>query len=183
MYQKITLYLLLAGAAVSILLMRLHPVFAIANLCCGLGLCLLACGHLNRSQTDALTGVGNRHYLNQLRPHYRKIASLTAVYVDLDDLKRINDIHGHAAGNKALAEVGAALQAVCRRDERVYRMGGDEFLLLSKSADANSLAARMAQAQTSASLSYGIAAGSGADLDALIQAAEKAMYTMKKQVP
>jgi diguanylate cyclase (GGDEF)-like protein len=80
------------------------------------------------SETDSLTGLGNRRKL---------IADLTAiaasgqaavvVILDLDGFKAYNDSFGHPAGDSLLARIGARLQRATERPGRAYRMGGDEF--------------------------------------------------------
>ena len=182
MKQKITLILAYAGCVLSILLMRLHFVFLIPSLILVLELFCRANRYLKASQTDALTGLSNLHQLDRRRQHYRKSHSLTVVYIDLNELKQINNTQGHMAGNAVLAEVGAFLRQLCRKKEAAYRIGGDEFLLISESADPAELLHRFILAQEvlgHISISFGIATGSGQDLDALIHAADQNMYAMK----
>lgn len=95
---------------------------------------------------DALTGVGNRHQLDELTrlttedPRYR--AHLVAM-IDLDAFKMINDVHGHPAGDAVLIAVANALEQLAERTERtqpgvatsVTRMGGDEFLFTAHAQD------------------------------------------------
>ena len=182
MKQKSTLTLAYAGCVLSILLMRLHFMFLIPSLVFGLELFCRANAYLTESQTDALTGLPNQHHLNQLRRHYRKCDTLTVVYIDLNDLKQINNTKGHRAGNAILAELGAFLRQLCRKKELAYRIGGDEFLLISESEDSSELLHRFILAQEllgHIGISFGIATGSGQDLDALIHAADQNMYAMK----
>src|SRR5438445_7689095 len=74
---------------------------------------------LDRSLTDVLTGLPNRRHLNdrlaaELARASRKWADLAVLFVDLDELKRINDTVGHHAGDAALRGVAAALRRACR---------------------------------------------------------------------
>lgn len=181
MKQKSLLILSLSGCILSILLMRLHPLFLISALGCALWLFCLACAHLKNSQTDALTGLSNLHRLQQLEKHYNQCPHLTAAYVDLNDLKQVNDTLGHNAGNEALKDVAKYLQGICHRGDTAYRIGGDEFLLISKTATAEELTDRFAIADSAIEnidISYGIASGTF-PLDHLIHTAEQNMYTMK----
>lgn len=86
------------------------------------------------SVTDALTTLGNRRGLEQeieltvqaCQPH----ADLSMIMMDLDGFKLINDSLGHAAGDLLLQEVAQRMRQVMRRQDRLFRMGGDEFSVL-----------------------------------------------------
>jgi diguanylate cyclase len=83
---------------------------------------------------DALTGAFSRMaMLPDLRELRSNVAHggrpCTLAFVDVDDLKHINDVHGHAAGDAVLAGAVVHLQRHLRRDDRVFRYGGDEFLV------------------------------------------------------
>ena len=85
------------------------------------------------SRRDALTGVFNRrHAAGQLgsRRAGAGDAPLGLVLIDIDHFKRINDLHGHAAGDTVLKAVARRLQAGLRDGDTVVRWGGEEFLLL-----------------------------------------------------
>lgn len=81
---------------------------------------------------DALTGLANRTVVLEtitgllVEPN----PVLAVVYVDLDDLKRINDTHGHEAGDCALIEVAHRLESMVRPGDVVGRMSGDEFVVV-----------------------------------------------------
>jgi diguanylate cyclase (GGDEF)-like protein len=88
--------------------------------------------------TDPLTGLATRARLEHEAQHVvavslREKRPLTAVVLDVDGLKRINDEQGHAAGDAALAGVGRAIRQHIRRTDRAFRWGGDEFVLLMPS--------------------------------------------------
>jgi diguanylate cyclase (GGDEF)-like protein len=81
---------------------------------------------------DALTRVLNRNGLQQtLRRHFaqRPPAPLTLLLVDLDHFKRVNDRHGHAAGDALLRAAADCLARTCRGSDFVARFGGEEFLI------------------------------------------------------
>lgn len=93
---------------------------------------------------DPLTGVFNRRALD----HELQIAIATAhrqrgayglALLDLDRFKRINDNHGHEAGDQVLVEFTALVAASTRRDDRLFRYGGEEFVLLLPGADRDAL--------------------------------------------
>lgn len=98
------------------------------------------------SQTDPLTGAWNRRYLAQQLPtdiaHFHREFSadprrrMVFVQMDLDHFKRINDSHGHAAGDQALTEFAALLRRVIRGGDYLIRSGGEEFLVILRSVPA-----------------------------------------------
>jgi diguanylate cyclase (GGDEF)-like protein len=84
---------------------------------------------------DPLTGLGTRRLL-AIRLAYavprsrRAGTNLAVLFVDLDGFKRVNDDHGHAAGDEVLQVVGARLRRSVRDEDLVARLGGDEFVIL-----------------------------------------------------
>lgn len=88
------------------------------------------------AERDALTGAYNRACLDRdikevesVRRHNPNI-DYSVVLVDLIGLKQVNDQYGHAAGDQLIRTVAEGLMAVSRRGDRVYRFGGDEFVVL-----------------------------------------------------
>lgn len=84
---------------------------------------------------DALTGLLNRRGLEhalrtEFARHRRSGRAFALVLADVDHFKRINDEHGHDAGDEVLASIAQALQKSCRASDIVGRYGGEEFLLL-----------------------------------------------------
>jgi diguanylate cyclase (GGDEF)-like protein len=87
------------------------------------------------SLTDDLTRLRNARYLrqflvNEIKRARRYRSSVAALFLDLDDFKRINDLHGHLAGSHALMEVAALILPSVRDTDCVVRYGGDEFVLI-----------------------------------------------------
>ena len=87
------------------------------------------------SLTDDLTRLRNARYLrqflvNEIKRARRYRSKVAAVFLDLDDFKRINDLHGHLAGSHALMEVAAVVLPSVRDTDCVVRYGGDEFVLI-----------------------------------------------------
>lgn len=180
MHPKTKLIISLLGCAGSATLIMVHPLFLFPTIGCAVLLFCLANYHLSTSQTDALTGLPNLHHLQQQEPHYRKCDSLTVAYIDLDALKQINDTQGHPVGNAALQQVAASLSGLCQGGEGAYRIGGDEFLLISETASPAQLAQRLSAVNWNRiSVSYGIAQGRGTSLQHIIHTAEQQMYTKK----
>ncbi|MFN3545661.1 MAG: putative bifunctional diguanylate cyclase/phosphodiesterase [Thiobacillus sp.] len=84
---------------------------------------------------DALTGLPNRSYLDEQLKRAIALASehgtkFALLFLDLDNFKRVNDLHGHKTGDQLLASVSALLRGNLRHTDVVARWGGDEFVVL-----------------------------------------------------
>ena len=149
---------------------------------------------------DAVTGLPNRTFLLErlgeeiarADRHGRRFALLM---FDLDGFKAVNDTHGHAAGDKVLAQVGARAARSVRSSDVVGRLGGDEFLALlpetareGASAVAEKLRIALAQpyalgrksARLSCSIGIAFYPEHGRDAEALQRAADAALYDAKR---
>ena len=87
------------------------------------------------SQTDDLTKLHNARYLrqfllNEIRRARRYGSSVAALFLDLDDFKRVNDAHGHLVGSHVLMEMAAVILSSIRDTDAVARYGGDEFVIV-----------------------------------------------------
>ncbi len=92
-----------------------------------------------RAMRDPLTGLANRRLLDELLAASlsrveRSSEPVQVVYVDLNDFKAVNDIHGHAAGDAVLQETARRFKAAVRVGDIVARVGGDEFVLVLQPA-------------------------------------------------
>ena len=101
--------------------------------------------HRADSTLDQLTGLLNRRGLEPRFAEVAEQAALTGqpvsvVVADIDHFKRINDNHGHAIGDAVLRDVAYAMRRSLRTFELLYRLGGEEFLLLLPGADADDAA-------------------------------------------
>jgi diguanylate cyclase (GGDEF)-like protein len=101
---------------------------------------LLAESYLRLAMLDPLTGLHNRRYaqerlLAEMSRAERMKTTLTVLMVDLDELKKINDGHGHAAGDLALKTFGERLSRAIRGSDLAVRIGGDEFVVLLPECD------------------------------------------------
>ena len=90
--------------------------------------------------TDSLTGLYNRRHLGEVYPKLlaraqRQGSGLFGVLIDLDKFKPINDTHGHICGDRVLERFAARLQEHSRANDYLFRMGGEEFLVLIETAD------------------------------------------------
>lgn len=94
---------------------------------------------MEEAQKDSLTGAYNRHGLDIMVENYRKYLLCqgrgikgAALMLDLDNFKSLNDAFGHMVGDQVLKEMVRILKSRFRSDDRIFRMGGDEFLILMK---------------------------------------------------
>ncbi len=151
------------------------------------------------ANTDALTGLANRHAFNSAidkrrsRSDDRTIVAL--IYLDLDGFKQINDRLGHVAGDQVLVVVGERLSTIVRGADVVARMGGDEFCVLAtvaSSTAAQILGERIVHElsqpmlidgtdiRIGATVGIAVASGSGVDIG-LVKAADDLVIHMKGQ--
>jgi diguanylate cyclase (GGDEF)-like protein len=145
---------------------------------------------------DSLTGLPNRrHFDRTLRATLQAGHDCAVMLLDLDKFKRINDIHGHAAGDEFLVVVASRLRGELRAQDLPARLGGDEFAVLvcgpASGVAAETLAERivatmakpfaLANGVVQSGASVGIAASTlhGGDPDVLMERADEAMYTAK----
>jgi diguanylate cyclase (GGDEF)-like protein len=155
---------------------------------------------LERQATrDPLTGICNRRSLNELSTHaialaHRHARPLALLLVDADHFKRINDAHGHAAGDDALRLLALTLQTNLRSEDLLGRLGGEEFVIVLPESDTDAAMAsaerlrraveRVALAVPGQVLSLRISIGvasmrEGDDFDTLLRRSDLAMYMAK----
>jgi diguanylate cyclase (GGDEF)-like protein len=149
---------------------------------------------------DALTDLPNRILVidraEQLLARARRNdVPVTALFVDIDGFKQINDRYGHQAGDEILRHVGARLNAVLRDSDTVGRLGGDEFVMLVDQLGLDAAPELVAErildvlrqpieltrggSAVSLTASIGIATGRPASAEALMQDADLALYRAK----
>jgi diguanylate cyclase (GGDEF)-like protein len=148
------------------------------------------------AQTDGLTGLWNHVTFWQLlrsahEQQARSGSRYSVLVIDLDHFKRVNDTQGHPAGDEVLRGVAALIRARCRRSDVVARYGGEEFAVLLPDtgreeavALAKDLRSRVLHAslRTPVTVSIGVACsadGFGATGDAVVHAADQALYQAK----
>ncbi len=142
--------------------------------------------------SDGLTGVANRRRLDRdLAAHSAGGTGPTAVImIDVDHFKLVNDRYGHQIGDDVLRSIGNLLGEHVRRDDIVYRYGGEEFCVLlpeATQADAKAIADRIVNAARSVLLpdgsnitvSVGIADGQAGDVASTLETADRALYAAK----
>jgi len=151
-------------------------------------------------ERDHLTGLYNRVALYRLFPQMLEEAQVqgkpvVVAMLDLDDFKRINDQFGHHAGDEVLRFVAGLTRRVLRNDDVVFRLGGEEFVIVLPATDFNKAkipleriraqieAEKVLPGMEGLTVSIGAAEYSSrgfADPDELIRRADQAMYRAKK---
>lgn len=149
---------------------------------------------------DSLTGLPNRilitDRLDQALAHARRNAVMaSAMMVDLDHFKEINDRLGHAVGDRVLVEIGQRLTTCLRESDSVGRMSGDEFIVVLEALESGEDAAVVAQKilavleepifidgkklSIGCSIGIGVFPADAGDSHALLKSADTAMYRAK----
>ena len=150
--------------------------------------------------SDALTGLPNRLQFFEradqlLKRERRDQGRLALCFIDLNDFKKINDQHGHLAGDAVLSQIGQRLRRAVRESDIVARFGGDEFVVLFDNLDTPADLPRLVDHLQSAirlpidhqgiTLHSGASIGTalfpddGDQIDALLSHADQAMYRRK----
>lgn len=99
--------------------------------------------------TDQLTGLGNRGgFARSLEELWEQDAPVTMAFIDIDNLKHCNDVFGHDEGNRYILQVSLHLKLYMKVGEAAFRIGGDEFAILSTIATEDDLAERLKHCRT-----------------------------------
>ena len=91
------------------------------------------CENCRKALTDAVTGLYNRNYWEQIISDvtlHPRTQNFSLILIDVDNLKEINDTYGHTAGDKVIEIVGQAIKKCIRKEDAGLRYGGDEFIIL-----------------------------------------------------
>lgn len=150
------------------------------------------------SQTDALTGLYNRHYLSHaLNAQAEKTHVVSLALLDIDHFKRINDLCGHLVGDQVLQDVAHCLTQATRQSDWVGRFGGEEFLIVMPNTPAPDALLAMERCRTnlqqiqvtsthgetwSVSASFGLMTLTGPfDVSSGLSEVDKLLYEAKRQ--
>lgn len=144
-------------------------------------------------ETDTKTKVFNKNkYVEMAADYYPKIDRIAVLFWDLNNLKKINDQYGHAMGDMAIEKLSSVLSVYLGDGCRVYRIGGDEFLMIMDNpkqgepeAVIQSVQQKLEEDNTDSviqvSSAVGLALGSGADILEVVKIADTRMYEDKKR--
>ncbi|WP_339269681.1 EAL domain-containing protein [Paenibacillus sp. FSL W8-0187] len=143
---------------------------------------------------DTITGLPNRNEMNRFFETNAETEKITILFLDLDQFKAINDTLGHNVGDLLVQEVGKRLRQFIRGGQQVFRIGGDEFLVILKQSDPN-YAQRLAddilqqiknvyhidgnELYVTASIGISIGSVHSSDRTTLLKNADTAMYKAK----
>lgn len=157
---------------------------------------------LHQATHDSLTGLANRSlFFDRIRQlvtqSTRNNEKFGVLYIDMDDLKKINDQQGHRAGDVAIKALAARMLDASREADTIARLGGDEFgVILSRinnQADIDLIIRRYVKKISApfelngrlipmkASLGFSIFPDDGTDADMLLEKADKSMYLNKRE--
>ena len=142
---------------------------------------------LELTKKDGLTGVLNREaYYVETRRDYKDITAI--ISLDMNGLKRINDTYGHAAGDEALVTIALCFARATRTKQSVYRMGGDEFVIVCRKTpkeDVDALVKRIeeniSKTKYSCAVGYSYHEEGTIKLEELLKKSDKEMYTNKSE--
>jgi two-component system cell cycle response regulator len=146
--------------------------------------------------TDALTGLANYRRLSEtleseIKRSDRTSRAFSVLLFDLNGMKRINDSHGHLAGNRALCRLADIFHSSCRSIDTAARYGGDEFAIIlpeTGAKEADAVGRRICEQLSydrevpllSASVGMAVYPEDGTTIETLFQAADRALYKMKE---
>ena len=142
---------------------------------------------LELAKKDALTGVLNREaYYIETRRDYKDITAI--VSLDMNGLKTINDTYGHAAGDEALVTLALCFAKATRVRQSVYRMGGDEFVIVCRKTSEEEVVALVkrieeyiSETNYSCSIGYSYHEEGTIKLEDLLKESDKQMYSNKTE--
>lgn len=144
--------------------------------------------YIHMSKIDPLTGLMNRQcFYSDIRSIGQKFTA--AASVDMNGLKQLNDSKGHTAGDAALRAISKVLLINSGTQKRVYRIGGDEFVIIYSGMnsdavinDIETMRSEMSKTQYSCAFGYAFHDNEGEDIGVVLKASDKLMYDDKARM-
>ncbi len=141
----------------------------------------------NLSMHDQMTQVGNRHAMHEYQKTLRKGDSIGIIYFDVMGLKKVNDTEGHQAGDRLLLRACECIKKHFGR-QKMFRLGGDEFLVITKDISKDDVEKRIAdlkidmvEQEARMALGFVWEENYNGDYDAILAEADNIMYEDKRR--
>ena len=142
---------------------------------------------LQLTKKDALTGLLNRQaYYACIDNNYKDITAI--ITIDMNGLKKINDTYGHLAGDEAISTVASCIFKQTKMKQLVFRIGGDEFVIICKKTSEEELLKLIQNIKNSlfltkytASIGYNYSTDPNKDIEKMIKESDEMMYADKKE--
>lgn len=143
------------------------------------------------SKIDGMTGLFNKSmYLSSIKESYFKEERVGVIFWDVNRLKYVNDNYGHEYGDKLIISISKTIQDLVTDDSSAYRIGGDEFIIIIRNTDDDTIKKVLTKWEKDIELlgkefdfpisaSVGFSCGEGVDLDQIVKEAEEMMYKNK----
>ena len=151
---------------------------------------------IRTSEHDGLTGICNRNRFSRKVKYYNSLKSIGILFIDVNDLKKMNDIYGHEKGDELIVAVADTIKSLKTEERNIdyYRFGGDEFIIVLPNATFScleevqrELLAKMEKVQLEGIMQkYSVAVGKAykdisIDVEVLVKKADIEMYLHKKE--
>lgn len=144
-----------------------------------------------QTETDFMTGLSNRaHYNAMIKSHYQLVSSIAIIIWDINDLRYINETKGHETGDILIAMAADAIRPLETENQKVYRVGGDEFVLVIENPKEGDINRALLKWNSKVSelnkttvvklaAMVGYSQGEGKDMDFLVKDAYRMMSNQK----
>ena len=145
------------------------------------------------AERDQMTGAYTKSkYLDMLENDYVNEERIGIIYWDINYLKKANDTYGHECGDKLIYSIASSIRQFNNENDKTYRIGGDEFVMVMRDATEKSVKEKIAKwnefiknaepiGDIPLSASYGYAWGDGKNIDQVIHDADQMMYSNKRK--
>ncbi len=145
------------------------------------------------SEEDKMTSLYNRNkYIKMIQEYYPTVQKIGVIFWDVNGLKKTNDTLGHEYGDYLITSISASIREVAEEDKRVYRIGGDEFVMIIEGATEEGIKDILRKwekqiekknnvSKIMLSAAVGFALGNGKEIEEVIKRADANMYKEKQK--